>query len=343
MRKTLSLLILLFAVGCSSKVADKPQPRPVKVVTVSALTTVDREFAALTTADDAVNLAFKLSGRVVDIPVAKGQFVKRGEVLAELDSRDVELQVSASKAAYTEAQSRLERARRLLQHDAISLQEVESLESGAAQALTVYENALDLLADTRILAPFDGVVERTYVDAWQRVQSGETVVRLVKPVSTTVGFTAPENLVSELSKPTTHFSVRFEAFPDHNFSAVIKSFARTSSDALGFPVSLRLTDVDSTKYSISPGMTCTVTVTLPERVGDAVVVPLTAIYAPQWGGDYVWVVDEGNRVALRGVELGEPVGDKSVAIRRGLRDGERVVVAGVYQLHELQRVTILTE
>ena len=77
MRKTLSLLILLFAVGCSSKVADKPQPRPVKVVTVSALTTVDREFAALTTADDAVNLAFKLSGRVVDIPVAKGQFVKR--------------------------------------------------------------------------------------------------------------------------------------------------------------------------------------------------------------------------------------------------------------------------
>nr|MBR2110989.1 biotin/lipoyl-binding protein [Alistipes sp.] len=129
MRKTLSLLILLFAVGCSSKVTDKPQPRPVKVVTVSALTTVEREFAALTTADDAVNLAFKLSGRVVDIPVAKGQFVKRGEVLAELDSRDVELQVSASKAAYTEAQSRLERARRLLQHDAISLQEVESLES----------------------------------------------------------------------------------------------------------------------------------------------------------------------------------------------------------------------
>mgnify|MGYP003488771401 CR=1 FL=1 len=138
-----------------------------------------------------------------------------------MDSRDVELQVSASKAAYTEAQSRLERARRLLQHDAISLQEVESLESGAAQALTAYENALDLLADTRILAPFDGVVERTYVDAWQRVQSGETVVRLVKPLSTTVGFTAPENLVSELSKPTTHFSVRFEAFPNQNFSCAV--------------------------------------------------------------------------------------------------------------------------
>ena len=76
MRKTLSLLILLFAVGCSSKVADKPQPRPVKVVTVSALTTVEREFAALTTADDAVNLAFKLSGRGVDIPRCQGSVCK---------------------------------------------------------------------------------------------------------------------------------------------------------------------------------------------------------------------------------------------------------------------------
>lgn len=342
MCKRLSLLFLLLAVACSNPTTTKPQPRPVKVAVASALTITSREFAALTTADDAVNLAFKLSGKVVDIPVAKGQFVARGELLAQLDSRDVELQVSADKAAYTEAQSRLERARRLLSHDAISLQEVESLESSAAQALTAYKNSLDMLADTRIVAPFAGVVERTYVDAWQRVQSGETVVRLVNPISTTVGFTAPENLVAELSKPSTKFSVRFEAFPNTTFTALIKSFARTSSDALGFPVSLRLIDVDKERYAISPGMTCTVTVTLPEQDGDAVVVPLTAIYAPQWGGEYVWVVDANSRVELRGVSIGEPVGDSGVAILHGLRDGERVVVAGVYQLRELQRVTILT-
>ena len=135
-----------------------------------------------------------------------------------------------------------------------------------------------------IVAPFDGVVERVYVDAFQRVAAGESVVRVVTPRSTTVGFTAPENLVKMLDSPTTHFSVVFDAWPDVSFKAVIKSFARTSSDALGFPVSLRLVDVDDALYSISPGMTCVVTVAMPESDRDAVLLPLEAIYAPVGGG-----------------------------------------------------------
>ena len=302
---------------------------------------VTRDFAALSTADDAVNLAFKISGRVVDIPVAKGQLVARGELLAELDRRDVELQVSASRAAFNEAQSRLERAERLLAHDAISEQEVESLRSAKTQAESTYRNSLDLLDDTRIVAPFAGIVERTYVDAFQRVASGETIVRIVNPVSTTVGFTAPENLVSSLAEPTTHFVVRFDAYPDVEFSAVIKSFARTSSDALGFPVSLRLTDVDTSRYCISPGMTCIATVITPERDHRAVTLPLTAIYAPMGDEDYVWVVNGEGRVLRRRVQLGEPTGSGDVVVMDGVTAGDMVVTAGVYRLSDGERVKIV--
>lgn len=335
------LLIPLLAIGCGGRDAVVEEPlRPVKCVTVSAYTRQSRDFAALTTADDAVNLAFKISGRVVDIPVAKGMAVKRGDLLAALDTRDVKLQVDAALAAYTEAQSRLNRAQRLLAHDAISQQEVESLENSVAQTRSAYENSLSLMDDTRITAPFDGVVERTYVDAFQRVASGETVVRMVNPISTTVGFTAPENVVTELAKPTTKFTVEFDAYPGVKFAAVIKSFARTSSDALGFPVSLRLTDVDRKKYDISPGMTCIATVITPERDFRAVVVPLTAIYAPASGGTFVWVV-ESDVVRLRRVVLGDPVASDSVVVPKGLVAGERVVVAGVYQLHDGERVRII--
>lgn len=314
---------------------------PVKCVVATTLEYVERDFAALSTADDAVNLAFKIAGRVVDIPVAKGQLVARGELLAELDSRDVELQVSASRAAYREAESRLERAERLLEHNAISEQEVESVRSATAQAESAYRNALDLLADTRIVAPFAGIVERTYVDAFQRVASGETVVRLVNPVSTTVGFTAPENLISELAKPTTHFRVRFDAYPDVDFRAVIKSFARTSSDALGFPTSLRLTDVDTALYRISPGMTCIATVITPESDRRAVSLPLTAIYAPMGEGDYVWVVGDDSRVERNRVTIGGPTGRGDVVVLEGVDAGDRVVVAGVYQLTDGDEVKIV--
>lgn len=342
MRNRLSIIALLLLASCNIPEPHRsPQPQPVKCVVATSLTSVNRDFAALSTADDAVNLAFKLSGRVVDIPVAKGMAVKQGELLARLDSRDVELQLSAARAARNEAQSRLNRAERLLEHNAISEQEVESLRNAAVQAESAYENVESLLADTRIVAPFDGVVERTYVDAFQRVASGETVVRIVKPESNTVGFTAPESLVGLLSSPTTRYRVLFDAYPDVYFSAVIKSYARTSSDALGFPVSLRLLDVDRTRYDISPGMTCIAIVSLAESDSSAVVLPLTAIYAPVGGRDGVWVVDDEGRVERRDVTLGDLTGSSSVVVLAGVESGERVVVAGQYKLTEGERVRVV--
>ena len=342
MRNTLLIHLILMLVACHGGDA-RPSVvvQPVKCVVAKPLYAVTRDFAALSTADDAVNLAFKLSGRVVDIPVAKGMSVREGQLLARLDSRDVELQLSATKAAYDESLSRLRRAERLLSHDAISEQEVESLRSAVAQAKATYENAESMLADTRITAPFSGVVEYVAVDAYQRVASGETILRLVKPQSNTVGFTAPESLVPALSLPTTRFSVLFDAYPDTIFPAVIKSFARTSSDALGFPVSLLLVDVDHTRYTISPGMTCIAMVSVKETDSCAVALPLTAIYAPIGDYDSVWVVGVDGRVERRRVTLGGPTGDSDVVVTSGVKAGDRVVAAGVYKLTEGEQVRVI--
>jgi RND family efflux transporter MFP subunit len=315
--------------------------QPVKCVVAKPLHAITRDFAALSTADDAVNLAFKLSGRVIDVPVAKGMSVNEGELLARLDSRDVELQLSAAKASYDEALSRLKRAERLLSHDAISEQEVEALQNAVTQTKTAYDNAEQALQETRITAPFSGVVEYVAVDTYQRVSSGETILRLVKPESNTVGFTAPENLISSLSLPTTQYKVVFDAYPNHYFAATIKSFARTSSDALGFPVSLRLTDVDRTRYTISPGMTCIAIVSVKEDDDNAVLLPLTAIYAPIGDYDSVWVVDDDNRVHRRRVTLGGLMGSSDVVVLDGVTAGERVVSAGVYKLVDGERVKVV--
>lgn len=336
------IAILLLVVGCTPRTTPSvPPPQSVKTAIATAQSYDVRDFAALSTADDAVNLAFKISGRIVNLPVAKGRHVRRGEVLAELDKRDVELQVEAARATYVEAESRLRRAERLLEHDAISRQEVESLESTVTQAYSAYKNSLDLLNDTRIVAPFDGVVERVYPDTYQRVASGESVVRIVAPVSSTVGFTAPENILKIFDLQTTRYEVRFDAWPEVVFKARIKSFARTSSDALGFPVSLRLEDVDTARYYISPGMTCMARVITPESNTEAVIVPMSAIYAPTVEGDYVWVVDSEGRVHLRSIVLGAPTTNGNVAILSGLKHGERVVTAGVYKLSENEQVRII--
>ena len=322
--RTFHVLIVVFLLGACARRQPVPETvRPVKVTTAAGAAVIDKDFAGLATPDDAVNLAFKLPGQVLDVPVAQGESVKKGALLAELDPRDIELQVSADRSAFEEARSQMQRMQRLLEHEAVSRQEFESAQTRFAQAKSAYENSLDLLKETKLRAPFASVVERKFVDNYERVQAGQSIVRVVNPVTTKVQFTMPESGLSLLSSPSTRFEVEFDNYRGVKFPAVLKDYAKTSSDASGFPVSLRLT-----MQSADP-------------VTDAVSLPVSAVYAPAEGGTYVWVVTGGDRVERRAVTLGELYGRDRVVIDSGVEPGERVVTAGVYQLRQGERVRIL--
>ncbi len=342
MRPFFLFLLSLSCGACrSGSVAPSAPVRPVKIAVAAEASAIRKDFAGMATPDDAVTLAFKLAGQVADIPVAQGESVVRGELLAELDPRDVELQVSATRSAFEEARSRQQRMQRLLEHQAVSRQEAEAARTHFAQARSAYDNALDLLKDTKIKAPFPGVIEATYVDNYQRVQAGEAILRLVDPHTTTVKFTMPEQGLRALADTATRFEVAFDNYRGVRFAARLKDYARTSSDASGFPVTLKLAGVDTVRYDISPGMSCTVTMFSADPVPDAVSLPLSAIYAPTGGGTYVWVVDADDRVERREVTLGELFGSDRVIIDSGVGPGDRVVTVGVYRLQPGEQVRIL--
>ena len=337
-----TLLFAMVLVTACDYMPDKPvRPRVVRVETAQYARYVNKDFAGMSTADDATNLAFKISGQVLSVPVVKGDSVARGALLAVLDPRDVELQVEATRSAFMEARSRLERAKRLRDHDAVSQQDVESAEAAFVQARSKYENSKDLLVETKLRAPFAGVIERTYVDAFQRVDAGQTILRLVNPVSTTVEFTMSERSMFLLADSTTRYYVRFDNYPSHRFAARLDSYAKTASDASGFPVSLKLSKDETRNYHITPGMTCQVTIRASESMANLVAIPLTAVYAPAAGGTYVWRVGPDNRVQLCAVQLGSLFGRDMVTVQSGLSKGDVVVTAGVYRLEEGEEVKII--
>ena len=344
MSKRISIFLLLLSalVACKSQgPAAGDALRTVKVAKVQAVGYVDRDFAGMATADDAVNLAFKIAGQVASVDVSKGDYVKKGQLLAQLDPRDVELQVASDRSQFERARSQAERMKRLLDHEAVSQQEYEAAQTALVQARSAYENSADLLSQTKLRAPFAGVIERTYVDAYERVQSGQTILRLVNPISTTVEFTMPERSMALLSDSLTRFYVVFDNYPDRRFAARLHTYAKTASDASGFPVSLKIDKDESAPYRISPGMTCQVTLQAEDSSSSELVLPLTAVYAPAEGGEYIWVVGSDDRVERRAVVLGDVVGRDRVVVLSGVKEGERVVSAGVYRLQEGERVKIL--
>ncbi|MFI3282771.1 MAG: efflux RND transporter periplasmic adaptor subunit [Rikenellaceae bacterium] len=331
-------LILLCSCG-GGRVQPQRGVPVVKCAIAQSNSYLIKDFVGLSTSDESVNLAFKVSGQILDMPASKGLEFSKGELLAELDSRDFELQLSANRSTYEQAKSKLERTKRLLMHEAVSRQEFESAQAEYSRAKSAYENSKDVLVETKLRAPFNSIVERTYVDTYQRVQAGETVVRVVSPASTTVEFTLPETSLYALSDSMTLFEVYFDMYDSVAFDARIKEYARTTSDASGFPVSLTITDPKD--YVIHAGMSCTISMLVAQDNPSSVTVPLSAIYAPIIGGEYVWVVNNLNVVELRGVSLGELVGSDRIVVNRGLFVGERVVTAGVYKLQEGDEVKIL--
>ena len=85
---SVALSVLLFTSCGKGRGKDDVKPRCVRATRVSAVDYIDRDFAGMATADDAVNLAFKLSGQVLSVDVAKGDYVKKGDIIVKLGGKD---------------------------------------------------------------------------------------------------------------------------------------------------------------------------------------------------------------------------------------------------------------
>lgn len=320
--------------------------RPVKTALATGENIVSKEYAGMVEAAQYVTLSFPISGRIEQLPINEGQQVKRGQLIAAIDSRNYSLQAEADKAAYQAAQSRLERNRRLLQQEAIARQEVEMSLAEYERARSAYEVSQTLLADTRLYAPFEGTIERRNVEKYQRVEVGQAVAVLVNTDKLRIAITIPDAYLYLLKTPKQTYSVTFDTYPDMHFNARVTEVMEISTFSTGIPVTLVIDDADFNlqRYQIKPGFTCRVnqsTDIAPLLDEPFVHVPLSAVFSDTNNRrTYVWVVDDGH-VHLREVKLYNSSGNDEALIQSGLRVGERVVTAGVYQLTEGEKVSEL--
>ena len=165
-----ALTVTLIVTSCGQKKGeDIPLVRPVKTATVSSQSVILKDFSGMVEAVEYVKLAFRVSGQIIDLPVVEGQRVRKGQLIAAIDPRDISLQYAADKAAYETAAAQVERNKRLLGRQAISLQEYEISVANYQKAKSAYELSTNNMRDTKLLAPFDGSIEKRLVENYQRV------------------------------------------------------------------------------------------------------------------------------------------------------------------------------
>ncbi len=352
---------LLF-VKAQSRVAQKgqgPVAPPVPVVAVEAKKTRFNVYISglgSVTPLNTVTVRTRVDGQLMEVLYREGQIVSLGELLAKVDPRPFEVQLTQAEgqmardvAQLKNAQLDLERFRVLWEQDSISKQQLDTQEALVRQlegAIKTDQGQIDSaklqLVYCQITAPISGRVGLRLVDPGNIVHvtdvSGLVVITQLQPI--TVIFPIPEDSLPQvLARLKSGEPLPVEAYDrEMRQKLAVGSLLTVDNQIDPATGTVRLKAIFSIeKNELFPNQFVNARLLVDVR-RDATVVPAPAIQrGPQ--GTFVYVVKADRTATVRRITVGEIQGGET-SIKSGLSPGELVVVDGADRLREGTRVDL---
>ena len=337
-----------------SKTEPAPDPvRAVRTVTVSPQTAGGSyEYAGEVKARTESRLSFRVGGKMVKRLVDLGDTVKAGQVLAQLDARDLRLgqdaaraSVAAAQASYDQTAADFKRYKELSDKGFIGPAELDRREMATKTARAQLDQARaqssvqgNQAGYATLVADASGVITGVDLEPGMVASSGTPVLRLAHDGPRDVVFAVPEDkvaIVKALAAQPGRFTVRLWGAADAPLPATIREISAAADPATR--TFLVKADIGAGKAgSVRLGQTATVTMELPQVAG-VNKLPLSALREVQ-GRSAVWLVDRASMtVKSQEVKLAGADGNQ-VVIAAGLAPGQIVVTAGVHVLSPGQKV-----
>jgi multidrug efflux system membrane fusion protein len=348
-----TVLATAFVAGCTRSGAEpvaEPAARPVIAETVApnARSRTER-YSGDVHARYEAPLAFRIDGKISARKAGIGDRVVAGQVLATLDPADAAMNAAGARAAVSAAASQRDLGRR--QRDRIAalreralvsqaqldqaddaLKAAEAALLQARQQLGVRENQVRYAT---LVAEHDGVITTQDAEADEVVAAGQRVFGLAWSDEREVHIAVPESRIDAL-RGARSLDVTLWARPDHHYAGSLRELsAAADPQSRTFLAKIAIEGADA---AVQLQMSADVAVASPPSSG-TYVLPATALFH---SGDRtaVWIVEPGDRLALREVAVARYV-DDGVAIADGLATGERVVTRGVHTLHAGEPVRVV--
>ncbi len=308
-------------------------------------------------------LKSEAAGKVTIANIKPGSRFKKGDILVQLDTTDLDRDIREAKRAYEDARERnrlrregnverqvtaekLDTAKRLLGLGSASQEDVNNLQRALA-AIDLNLKLADLdevkakndfevlseryklqRAKMSITAPFDGAIEGSLVIESELIDAGQPVAIIYSSKRVVAAKISEENFgrvrVGQSAR------LRLLTYGSQNYDAKVSELLPTADDAQRFTVYL---DVAVDPEQLKPGSTGEVTITLDQRP-DQVMIPRRALF----DSNKVLVVQDG-RVQRREVEVGY-VALNVVEIRKGIDVGEHVILEALETFRDGERVRV---
>src|SRR5581483_3933676 len=350
------LALTLLLAGCGKKqVGSPPMVRP---VTVAKAATRDvpiyLDEIGNCTAYETVNVQPQVTGPIVEIHFDDGQEVKKGDPLFTIDPRPYQAALDKAKATLEQDRAKaandvatLKRDEELRQTKVIAPQELDNANaaSQASQALVQADEAAVEAAQINldychIKSPIDGRTSKRMVDIGNVVSPQIPLLLIQRQDPIYVETTIPETALPRVREFVNAGTLKLQAsFADDPGKNRVGAFDFLDSGVQQSTGTVRLRAILENKDRLFwPGQFVNVRILL-DTIKDAVLVPGEAVQVGAQG-NFVFVVQEGNKAALRPVKLGQRQGN-DVVISEGLTGGDTVVVTGQLALARGAQVAIV--
>lgn len=323
-------------VGCGNssqepKVASEPEALPTVSVVEAVTQKVEQTSTYTSTVQAYVknNIAPQSLNRISKINVEIGDFVKKGQVLAEMD----QIQLQQAELQMLNNQTEYNRLKGLFEAGGLSQSDLDAIELAYKVSKTTYEN---LLENSVLVSPIDGVITARNYDVGDMFSMSLPLftVEQIVPVKLLVAISESE--YTKVKKGDS-VEIKADAYPELTFAGKVDRIYPTIDPATRtFTVEVKVANRYKT---LRPGMFARVKVCF--GINDSVIVPDIAIIKQQGSGErFVYVLNEDNTVTYKKIKLGVRLGSE-YEILEGLSAGEKVVTKGQIRLKDGVKVQVV--
>lgn len=317
--------LALIAVSCADrgnrKVIEK-EPINVGVLTVTPMSSqYYNVYVGEINASGSAVISTNHSGILKAINVQQGTHVNRGDVLAEVISKNVQASYDISHASLRQAEDGYERVKKVHESGTVPDVKLVEIETQLEKARAAAKSAEESLEECRIKAPFNGTVSEVFVEQGIQVNPGTAILKLVDLSTIEVSIPVPEGEIGRI-KIGQKALIDVPALDITGIEAHVELKGVTAASPSH---TYRCTLVPEKKQTnLYPGMVCKVRLS---EVAESlrIRIPASAVEMDS-NGRFVWVVNDG--VVGRKYVTVDGYQEQGVIISSGLEPGDKVIVKG---------------
>ncbi|MCM2679531.1 efflux RND transporter periplasmic adaptor subunit [Echinimonas agarilytica] len=333
------VLTLLF--GCSDEAESSNEdvqttPRVVQLTTViPANSDHSYQFPATVQPVKTVELNFEVSGRLNFVDLKQGKMVKKGHLLATMDSTPFERKVRENKALHKQATLELERIKSLYGKKLAAKRDLDNAQTQFDITQIDLENSKQDLSYTKLVAPFDALISQRLLENDRYISAGTAVVRLQDVSRIRFELNVPERILSaNISNKINSAKAIINGSINKTYDIEYIEHT-TEPDPVTQTYKVLFEMQAPQDEHLTPGLRAYVEVNVTNlKHHGGVVVPINAVVAAADKSFYVWRFDETtHQVHQAPVDIAMASGNL-VVIRSGIELGDQVVSAGVAQMSE---------